>query len=99
MLHTLKNIGTCYIGLGKPEDARRYFGEVVDIIKSCQTDKDNEDTKRRDKEDIAGVYQNVYLTYVADRDFEKALEYTEKSHAIVRDIYGERSKRVASKYY
>lgn len=99
MLHTLKNIGTCYIGLGKPEDARRYFGEVVDIIKSCQTDKDNEDTKRRDEEDIAGVYQNVYLTYVADRDFEKALEYTEKSHAIVRAIYGERSKRVASKYY
>lgn len=36
---------------------------------------------------------------MADRDFEKALEYTEKSHEIIKDIYGERSKRVASKYY
>jgi len=99
LLHTLKNIGTCYTGLGKSEEARGYLSNVVDIITRCGSAKDSDDTKRKDKEDIAGIYQSFYLTHVADRDFEKALEYTEKSHEIIKDIYGERSKRVASKYY
>ena len=38
----------------------------------------NEKIKKKDKEEIASITQNLYLTYVSERNFEKALECAEK---------------------
>ena len=43
--------------------------------------------------------QNLYLTHISDRNYEKAIEVTEKSLEIISNIYGPRSKRTASKWY
>lgn len=48
---------------------------------------------------MASLYQNLYLTYIGDRENEKANECTEKAQAIISSIFGPRSKRLASKYY
>lgn len=55
--------------------------------------------ERKDKEEIANLNQNLYLTYISDRDYEKAIEVTDKALEIIEQIYGPRSKRTASKWY
>lgn len=99
MLYTYKNIGTCYLGLGKSEDARKSFEECIDLIKAIKSDTPKPEHNRRDQEEIANLEQNKYLTYVSDREYEKAIECTEASLKIISTIYGERSKKLAAKWY
>jgi len=32
LLYTYKNIGTCYLGIGNSEDARKYFKDCIELI-------------------------------------------------------------------
>jgi len=41
----------------------------------------------------------MYLTYITDREYTKAIECSEKCIQILSDIYGPRTKKLASKYY
>ena len=48
LLFTWKNIGTCYMGTGKSEDARHWMDKAMALMKSVMKDTDSEDQKRKD---------------------------------------------------
>ena len=98
-LYTWKNIGTCYLGIGKSEDARKYFLDCIELVGSLKQDNVKPEFIRKDQEEIANLNQNLYLTYISDRDYEAAIRVTDVSLDIISKIYGPRSKRVASKWY
>lgn len=98
-LYTWKNIGTCYLGIGKSEEARKYFLDCINLVNNLKGDHTKPEYTRKDQEEIANLNQNLYLTYTSDRNYEKAIEVTEKSLEIISKIYGPRSKRTASKWY
>ena len=99
LLHTYKNIGTCYLGVGQSESARKCFRDCIDLVENAKYDHDKEEVRVKDKEELAQLNQNLYLTYVSDRDYENAILCTEKAVALLSDVYGPRSKKLASKFY
>lgn len=99
LLYTYKNIGTCYLGIGQSEQARKYFRDCIELIEGAVYDCEKPELKIKDREEIATLNQNMYLTFVSERAFDKALECSKKSIAIISDIYGPRSKKLPSKYY
>jgi len=99
LLYTLKNIGTCYLGIGQSDTARKYFLDCISLIQNAKSDTVKEDLIVKDKEEIAQLNQNIYLTYVSDRKYIEAIESSEKAIEIIAEIYGSRSKRLSSKLY
>jgi len=99
LLYTYKNIGTCYLGIGQSDMARKYFEDCIKIVKTAPTDVDKESIKRKDQEEIAQLYQNMYMTHISDRQYLDAIDKSEKALEILVDLYGPRAKRIASKYY
>jgi tetratricopeptide (TPR) repeat protein len=97
LLFTLKNIGTCFLGVGNSEKARDYFEQCIELLEKCKTTKP--EIIKKDKEEISSLHQNLYLTFVSDRNYILALQNSEKVLEIMSDIYGPRSKRLSSKYY
>ena len=43
LLFTWKNIGTCYMGTGKSEEARNFMNKAMDLMKSVMKDSDSEE--------------------------------------------------------
>ena len=54
---------------------------------------------KKDREEESGLQQNLYLTYVSDRNYTAALEASEKVIQITSELHGERARRLSSKYY
>lgn len=48
LLFTWKNIGTCYMGVGKSEDARHFMNKAMDLMTSAAKDTDSEEQKKKD---------------------------------------------------
>ena len=97
LLFTYKNIGTCFLGVGNSEKARDYFEMCIDLLDKCKTTK--LDIIKKDKEETSSLHQNLYLTYVTDRNYTAALASSEKVLEIMSELYGPRAKRLSSKYY
>ena len=79
LLYTYKNIGTCYLGIGQSEQARKYFRDCIELIEGAVYDCDKPELKIKDKEEIATLNQNMYLTHVSEKAYDKALECSKKS--------------------
>jgi Tfp pilus assembly protein PilF len=47
-LYTWKNIGTCYLGIGKSEDARQYFLDCIELVENLKSDHVKPEYKRKD---------------------------------------------------
>ena len=99
LLYAYKNIGTCYLGIGQSDGARRCFKDCISLVEHAEYDHDKEEVRIKDKEEIAQLNQNLYLTYVSDRDYENAMKCTDRGIELLTDIYGPRSKKLSSKYY
>ena len=99
LLFTLKNLGVCYMGIGNTQDAKFFFNKSLKLIQNAMKETDSDNQKKKDQIEIASIYQNLYLTYIADHQIEQACEFTDKAEAILITIFGPRSKRLASKYY
>jgi tetratricopeptide (TPR) repeat protein len=99
LLYTYKNIGTCYLGIGNSVGAKKYFRDCLELVEGVEYDSDKPDLKHKDEEERSLMYQNLYLTYVSEREYQNAIECTEKVIEIMSNIYGPRSKRIASKHY
>jgi tetratricopeptide (TPR) repeat protein len=76
LLFTLKNLGTCFLGVGNSDKAREYFEQCIELLEKCKSQKP--DIIKKDKEEVSSLYQNLYLTHVSDRDYKAALENSEK---------------------
>jgi len=55
--------------------------------------------KKQDKKELASLYQNMYLTYVSERNYDKAIEMVNKSKAILEGLDGERHQKLSAKYF
>jgi tetratricopeptide (TPR) repeat protein len=97
LLFTYKNIGTCFLGVGNSDKAREYFELCIELLDKCKTNKP--DIIKKDKDELSSLHQNMYLTYVSERNYQSALESAEKVIALMSELYGERAKRLSSKYY
>ena len=53
LLYTNKNIGTCYLGIGQSETARKYFLDCIELLKDAKSDVVKEEQVIKDKEEIA----------------------------------------------
>ena len=53
LLYTYKNIGTCYLGIGQSDSARKYFRDCIELIQNAKCDHEKEDIKIKDKEELA----------------------------------------------
>ena len=99
MMFTWKNIGTCYLGIGNSDQARDYFQQCIDLIKKQDKDSFSDEIKKRDKDEIRELTQNLYHTFVSDRNFEKALECADHVIAGILEEDGQSSRKLSSKYY
>lgn len=86
LLFTYKNIGTCFLGVGNSDKAREYFEMCVDLLSKCKTTKS--EILKKDREEESSLQQNLYLTYVSDRNYTSALESSEKVLEIMSELYG-----------
>ena len=96
---TWKNVGTCYLGVGQSEQAKKYFEDCLQLLKDCPVDEEKVDVIQKDKEEEASLNQNLYLVNVADRNYEAALKQSEICITLLGEIYGTRSKKLAGKHY
>ena len=62
-------------------------------------DKDKVNIIRGDKEEIGLLRQNLYLVYLADREYAFALNHINHCIDIFKEIHPNRSIKLASKYY
>ena len=99
LFFTWKNLGTCYLGIGSSADAKKYFENCLQLLKDCPIDEDKLDVIKKDREEEASLYQNLYLVHVADRKYEEALRMCDNVIELLSEIHGERSKKLASKYH
>lgn len=99
LIFTWKNIGTCYLGTGQMEASKKCFEDCINLIQSQQKPTDKLEFVEKDKLEIAQLHQNLYLTYVSDRNYEKGLESSKACIAIMEEMFGPKSKRLASKHY
>ena len=97
LLFTYKNIGTCFLGVGNSEKAREYFEQCITLLQKCKTAKP--EIQKKDREEESNLHQNLYLTFVSDRNYKSALESSEKVIEIMAELFGERARRLSSKYY
>jgi len=73
LYYTYKNIGTCYLGIGQSETGRKYFRDCLKVLENAKYDHDSA-LKIKDKEEKAQIHQNLYLTFIADREYKKCIE-------------------------
>lgn len=99
LLYTYQNIGTCYLGISQGDRAREYFSECLALLDRVEADQEQPEFVEKDQEERARLYQSLYLTHIADLQYEKALECTEKAIDIIAQLNGPQSKKLAPKYY
>lgn len=56
LLFTWKNIGTCYMGVGKSEDARHFMNKAMALMQGVMKDTDSEEQKKKDQIELASLY-------------------------------------------
>lgn len=99
LLFTWKNIGTCYLGIGQSDQALKYFEDCITLLQELPVDEDKQAVKTKDKVELVGLKQNLYLTHATDRNFAAALEMAESCIELSADLYGPRSKKLPAKLY
>lgn len=99
LVFTTRNIGACYLGLGQTENALKNFERSLEILSGSEIDHENEALQTKDREQKAALYQHIYQCYIQDHNYQKALEINERSLELVKEVHGEKTQRLASKYY
>ena len=80
LIYTYKNIGICYLGFGMTKEAEEAQLKALEILERLYEIEDStEEQKKEDREQLATIYFNLYLTAVTADDKEKAKEYNMKS--------------------
>jgi len=95
-----KNIGTCKLGLNKPEEAMESFQRAELLIKEGLATQDmTEEEKKDEKTQLATVYFSMYLCLTAQEKYPEALIFNEKNRALNVEVYGENDLNVSNNHY
>lgn len=99
LLFTWKNLGTCCLGLGQSDQALKHFEASIGLLQEQPMDEDKEAVRTKDKVELLGLKQYLYLTHATDRNFASALEMAESCTELSAELYGPRSRKVATKLH
>ncbi len=95
-----KNIGTCELGLNRPDKAIERFLEAELY---CKQGIEIEDLTEEEKKDetllLATIYFSIYLCHTTLEKYEEALIYNNKNMALNIEIYGKDDLNVANNHY
>jgi Tfp pilus assembly protein PilF len=92
-IYTYKNMGVCYLALGIPERAEEYYLKALNLMSlfsEAQEDK-GEDALKEDKEQLASIYFNLYLSASSNDEKVKAREYNTKAMELNKQVHGPNS--------
>lgn len=56
LLYTYKNIGTCYLGIGQSDSARKYFRDCLELLETVVYDHEKPELIVKDKEEKAMLF-------------------------------------------
>ena len=54
---------------------------------------------KKDREEEASLHQNLYLVNVYNKNYDEALKECDECISILTELHGERSKKIAGKWY
>lgn len=77
----------------------KVFEECIALVNKLAKPTDKAEHKKKDKLEIAQFHQNIYLCNVSLRKFDNANESSQKCIDIMAEIFGPKSKRLASKNF
>jgi hypothetical protein len=83
----------CYLALAIPERAEEYYLKALNLmslISDSQGAKD-EDALKEDREQLASIYFNLYLSAMSNEDKVKAKEYNGKAMELNKLVHGPNS--------
>ncbi|TNV71246.1 hypothetical protein FGO68_gene16973 [Halteria grandinella] len=101
IIYTYKNVGVCYLALGIPERAEEYYLKALNLmslISDSQGIKD-EDALKEDREQLASIYFNLYLSAMSNEDKLKAKEYNAKAMDLNILVHGPNSLQVSNGHF
>jgi len=108
LIYTYKNIGICYLALGIPEKAEDFYLKALNLMELMQTVESpegaqsnpeqpvDEELLKEDREQLATIYHNLFISSISNNDREKARDYNLKTMHYYKKLYGENSLQVSN---
>lgn len=94
-----KNIGIWELGLGQVENAIETLHTSETLSRAAIESLNEEDDIRDEKKQLSEVYFSLYLSYVANNEWDKALSANEASLKLNIELLGENDLNVSNNYY
>ncbi len=102
LIYTYKNIGICYLALGIPEKAEDYYLKAITLMEMMQQVEGGEGAEnvenpvdpillKEDREQLATLYHNLFISAISNNDREKARDYNLKTMHYYQLLHGENS--------
>jgi tetratricopeptide (TPR) repeat protein len=82
IIYTYKNIGICYLAMGIPEKSEEYYLKALTLMEQMQSEGDSAtdpELLKEDREQLASIYNNLYLSSVTNNEKDKAKQYIQKT--------------------
>ena len=102
IIYTYKNIGICYLAMGVPEKSEEYYLKALGLMESMRNEGEaaaDQELLKEDREQMASIYNNLYLSSVTNNEKEKAKQYIQKTLHFNRLIHGDNSIQVSNCHY
>lgn len=102
IIYTYKNIGICYLALGIPDKAEEYYLKALDLmnlVKGADEQQEDDELLKDDREQLATIYFNLYLSSLSNDDKTKAMEYNLKALEFNRLLHGANSLQVSNNQF
>jgi tetratricopeptide (TPR) repeat protein len=101
LIYTYKNIGVCYLAIAVPEKAEEYYLKALDLMSMINSGEKevDEELLKDDREQLASIYFNLYLSSIQNDDKEKAKEYIMKALELNKLIHGVNSLQVSNGHF
>ena len=94
MIYTFKNIGICYLAMGLSEKSEEYYLKALNLMEHMKNEGEaaaDPELLKEDREQMASIYNNLYLSSISNNEKEKAKEYIQKALHYNSLIYGPNS--------
>lgn len=94
IIYTYKNIGICYLALGIPEKSEENYLKALALMQQVQEEGESAtdpELLKEDREQMASIYNNLYLSSVTNNEKEKAKQYIQKTLHFNSLLHGKNS--------
>ena len=94
IIYTYKNIGICYLALGIPDKSEENYLKALALMQQVQEEGDSAtdpELLKEDREQMASIYNNLYLSSVTNNEKEKAKQYIQKTLHFNSLLHGKNS--------